>query len=340
MNLFPQTSRFVRKVEVEGLANFKTGEVVRFSSKTGMLFPLEFGFAFHELDFLRTGEPESARLVHRMSPEGSPVYELHVTFSFWAEKVVPSTWLGVDRGVYKLAAFCVTDDLGAIVEEAVFDGRSLRHVQRQVERRLAAQQRRGRVVRDRSRVAEADRAVHMTANAIVSLAKKHHAQVVLEDLTNFDAIRRTGRPKGQRRSSFNRLLGRVQYGKLVSVLDYKLAMEGLPKPVYVRAAGTSQTCPECGHWSKANRPKAPAAGGDGFNTERFECEACGHRADADLNAARVIGMKGCWWETKCRGKVQKGKKLADSLQFDNHIKECARIRTGLGGADAPVPVRA
>jgi transposase len=41
---------------------------------------------------------------------------------------------------------------------------------------------------------------------------------------------------------------------------------------------TSRTCAECGDCRKTNR-KSQA---------EFVCEACGHRADADVNAARNI----------------------------------------------------
>jgi len=93
----------------------------------------------------------------------------------------------------------------------------------------------------------------VTANKIVELAVEQNARVVVEDLSPLSAIRRRTRIKGSRRGGFNRLLNRVQYEKLKSVLLYKLGEYGLPKPVEVRAAYTSINCPECGHVSKDHR---------------------------------------------------------------------------------------
>jgi putative transposase len=44
---------------------------------------------------------------------------------------------------------------------------------------------------------------------------------------------------------------------------------------------TSQTCPVCGHISKSNRK----------TQENFECEKCGYKANADLNASRNILLR-------------------------------------------------
>ena len=44
---------------------------------------------------------------------------------------------------------------------------------------------------------------------------------------------------------------------------------------------TSQTCPVCGHISKSNRK----------TQEDFECENCGHKANADLNASKNILLR-------------------------------------------------
>jgi IS605 OrfB family transposase len=143
------------------------------------------------------------------------------------------------------------------------------HVQRQEENASRGKSARGVA----KRRAWADEAVHVTANKIVELAVEQNARVVVEDLSPLSAIRRRTRIKGSRRGGFNRLLNRVQYEKLKSVLLYKLGEYGLPKPVEVRAAYTSITCPECGHVSKAHRLKIAAD--DGFEMEEFNCVECG-----------------------------------------------------------------
>jgi IS605 OrfB family transposase len=161
----------------------------------------------------------------------------------------PDHYLGLDRGIYNLAAYAVVSENGVELTKGRISGRELRHVQRQEENGSRGKSARGVA----KRRAWADEAVHVTANKIVELAVEQNARVVVEDLSPLSAIRRRTRIKGSRRGGFNRLLNRVQYEKLKSVLLYKLGEYGLPKPVEVRAAYTSINCPECGHVSKDHR---------------------------------------------------------------------------------------
>jgi IS605 OrfB family transposase len=161
----------------------------------------------------------------------------------------PDHYLGLDRGIYNLAAYAVVSENGVELTKGRISGRELRHVQRQEENASRGKSARGVA----KRRAWADEAVHVTANKIVELAVEQNARVVVEDLSPLSAIRRRTRIKGSRRGGFNRLLNRVQYEKLKSVLLYKLGEYGLPKPVEVRAAYTSINCPECGHVSKDHR---------------------------------------------------------------------------------------
>ena len=161
----------------------------------------------------------------------------------------PDHYLGLDRGIYNLAAYAVVSENGVELTKGRISGRELRHVQRQEENGSRGKSARGVA----KRRAWADEAVHVTANKIVELAVEQNARVVVEDLSPLSAIRRRMRIKGSRRGGFNRLLNRVQYEKLKSVLLYKLGEYGLPKPVEVRAAYTSINCPECGHVSKDHR---------------------------------------------------------------------------------------
>ena len=166
-----------------------------------------------------------------------------------------------------------------------------------------------------------------TANEIVQLAVEQNARVVVEDLSPLSAIRRRVRIKGTRRGGFNRLLNRVQYEKLKSVLLYKLGEYGLPKPIEVRPANTSITCPECSHVSKDNRLKI--ASDDGFEMEEFKCVDCGYEAHADENAARVIAMKGQWLLSLPKKAERNWTQLPDELKFDAFVKNCAERRKGV-----------
>ncbi len=313
LNLFGKNSRFAEKISLRGLVDIRSGEIMTKTNQTGLLFPIKFSDKFQFQEFLdRAGQKQkfnrevqsaSAKLMHRHGR-----YEVHVAFQFETPNIEPTTLLGVDRGIYNLAAFCVIDDVGNIVAEDLFSGEDLRDVQQKEERRQSKTQKRGKIYRATTRRAESDRAVYMTANKIAAMAAKHKSQVVLENLSNL-----TKRTSKRGRSNFNRLLTRVQYSKLQQVLDYKLKLHGLPKSVSVAPQGTSQTCPECGTWNPENRLKKPSPDGKKFAMDVFLCVKCNYRHDADLNAARVIALKKKWRKELPPSKQKKfAKDLSDT----------------------------
>lgn len=321
VNLHSRTSRFASPVVVDGLVDVRTGEVMKFTSTTGALLPLEFGRDYQIEEFIARGRPQSAKLV-----KAENRYEVHVTFEYEAPRVVPKTFLGVDRGIYALAAISVVDQDGAERGGELVDGRRLRFVQRLEERRQWQAQRAGRRYTRSSRRAMADEAVHTAANRITALAREHGSQVVLEDLR-----RLTSRTKPRARSNFNRMLNRSQFEKLRNVLTYKLAIEGLPPPRTVSAAFTSQTCPCCGHIGAENRPKR--ADGDGFVMDRFQCAKCGYAAHADANAARVIALRRIWRAELPAGfNTKPNSELPAELRFEQFLRDRAE-RRGDGPGD-------
>ena len=324
LNLHSKESRFAHRVKIDNLIDVRTDEVVSFVSRTGAIFPVEFGRDFQCDEFVAKARPQSAKLLER---DGE--FEVHVTFEFETPKVEPKDVLGVDRGIYNLASLNVVDDRGSVVASKNIDGRWLRHVQRVEERRQRTLQRRGRRYTSSSRLAMANEAVHTAANAIVEMAKQHQAQVVIENLRPM-----TGRGRKRGRSNFNRVLNRSQYQKLQKVLEYKLPVVGLPRPKTVSAAYTSQTCPCCGHQDRENRPRVPLA--DGFSIERFICQGCGYEADADLNAAQVIALKKMWRDGLPQSQRTKlMAKLADRYSFKTYLRDRAAMR-GDGPGDRKV----
>jgi IS605 OrfB family transposase len=272
LNLHDEDSRFARPVTVRDLVDLRTGEVMSFTSKTGALFPLEMGAAFHDAAFIKRGRPQSAKLVHKTKRNGEPCdeFEVHITFEWQTPRVEPARWLGVDRGIHNLVAYAVTEADGTPIASGRISGLHLRHVQHQEDDRIAHAQKRGRVVRGfAKRRAWADDAVHVVANEIVALAVQHGARVVLEDLSNFIAIRRRVRIPSARRGRLNKLLNRVQHERLKFILLYKLGEHGLPEPIAVGPAFTSMTCLECGHVAKENRRKEATT--EGFGVDEFAC---------------------------------------------------------------------
>jgi transposase len=81
----------------------------------------------------------------------------------------------------------------------------------------------------------------------------------------------------------------------------------------------------CGHQSRENRPKKPD--GDGFIMDKFLCQECGYKDDADLNAARVIAMKRAWREGLPQSQRPKLMvNLSEKYQFKTYIKDRAEMR--------------
>ena len=325
LNLVPSSSKFAKltaaesKVgscrKVSNLVNMRTGEVISFSSKTGCLFPIEFGRDYQDAEFLESGSPLTAMLLRR-----DKGYFVHIAFEFKKKAISPTTFMGVDRGIYNLASMSVIDKQGTIIDRRNADGRDLRFVQRKIEQRQRKQQRRGKVFKGKQRLHAADEAVHRSANEIVAMAQKHDAQVIMENLAPLAS--RRGKRK---RSNFNRVLNRSQYQKLQSVLKYKLAVAGIPPAKEVHPAYTSQACPICGHISKDNREKI--ALDDGFKMDVFKCAECTHTDDADLNAARNIALKRMWRDSLSPAfKKKLFNEVPDKKSFPNFLKTHASKR--------------
>jgi putative transposase len=81
------------------------------------------------------------------------------------------------------------------------------------------------------------------------------------------------------KSGLNRALLDAGFGMLETLIREKAA-QAARTVVSVNPRYTSQTCAECGHVTKASREGS-----------QFACVRCGHQADADVNAARVILLR-------------------------------------------------
>jgi IS605 OrfB family transposase len=81
--------------------------------------------------------------------------------------------------------------------------------------------------------------------------------------------------------SSNIVLKDWTYYQLGEMIQYKAKIAGIVV-VRIDPYHTSQTCNVCGHSTKENRPKGTK--GQAY----FKCVSCGHKTNADLNAARNI----------------------------------------------------
>lgn len=113
-----------------------------------------------------------------------------------------------------------------------------------------------------------DTANHRYSKYIVDMAVKHGCGTIqLEDLTGINE-----------RSLF---LKNWSYYDLQTKITYKAKENGI-KVVKVSPKYTSQRCHKCGVIDAENRTVQ----------ERFECVTCGHKDNADFNAAKNIAMDG------------------------------------------------
>jgi IS605 OrfB family transposase len=296
VRLFAQGHRYCEKrVLKEGFIDCKTTARLGGKKYPGLILPLELGREFHELEYLKYGAIQSAKLVvkRREKPisrakgndaqplapnaEGHDFY-IHAAFEFTPPKVETETYLGIDRGAAKLGAATLIDRQGKPLETNLdLDGDAFKAEMRDHEERIVRLQKLGKQ-RSRKfslRGKRADIILGEYANRIVAIAKEYRSQIVIEAI------------KGV---TMGRFLKQSQFTKLKQMLTYKAEREGLPAPVEVPAAYTSQTCAKCGRKDAANRPRKDAAGK--AIQDVFLCIACGHSANADSNASQIIALRG------------------------------------------------
>lgn len=301
LRLFARHSRYWREVRLrDGLVDVRTGEALGGKRFAGVILPLEFSREYFEAEFLKHGRPQSAKLVMRRGEDGEEEFYAHIVFEFTPERVEPKTYMGIDRGSAKIGVATLIDGEGRkLCQEVELEGSAFAAEMRRLEKRIAAAQRRGirrsPLFRLRKRVA--DNLLGEFANRVVRVAIQHQSQVVLEKI---DA------------AAMNRFLKQSQFRKLHAMLTYKLERAGLPAPMDVPAAYTSQTCGRCGHSSPENRPKRDEKGR--FIQYIFKCVRCGYEENADTNASYIIALWGLHQK-------QKGVRYQEFSLFQQWLKE-------------------
>ena len=107
------------------------------------------------------------------------------------------------------------------------------------------------------------------------------------------------------KAGLNKAILNLNLGEIRDFTRYKLEERG-KLMIKVRAAYSSQECAECGHTEKANRP----------NQATFYCQGCGHKDNADNNAARVIKKRAI--ELVLSDTFAKGAKRQNVSQQENN----------------------
>jgi transposase len=192
--------------------------------------------------------------------------------------------VGIDRGV---AVSVMTSDGEALHAPSLRDGEQRRFLK--LERELEGRSRRSRNrERTNSKLAALRRRLDYRRTDWVEQETTRLATVYeLAAVENLNITGMVKRPEAKpdpelpggfipneasAKSGLARAIHASQWGKFVKRLSDKMDVKEVP------AANTSRRCNECGHTEKRNRESQAV----------FTCKDCGHRANADVNAARNI----------------------------------------------------
>jgi IS605 OrfB family transposase len=351
IRLFAQENHYCKKLVLkDGFIDCKTKKPLSGKKYPGLILPLELGREFHEKEYLTYGSIQSAKLIVKRRekptsgakarvhfagsdardkslayhiPANQPTtfntedydFYVHAAFEFQPTKIEIETYLGIDRGAAKIGAATLIDSQGKPLETNLdLEGSAfaieMRRFEEQIKRLQQSGKQRSRKLSLRGK--RADIILGEYANRIVTIAKRYRSQIVIE------AIRGV---------TMGRFLKQSQFTKLKQMLTYKAEREGLPAPVEVPAAYTSQTCARCGHKDAANRPKKDAVGK--AIQDVFLCVACGHSANADSNASQIIALRGLH-------QLENGGKFKKFDLFQQWLKELIENeKDGRDGSAAP-----
>lgn len=186
--------------------------------------------------------------------------------------------VGVDLGLTDLA--CASDGRRWEGPKALASAqRKLAHVQRKLCRQEKGSGRREKTKQQISRlhlqIANVrGNALHELTSELVGVDRPAHERpsaIVIEDLKVANMLQN---------GNLARCISDAAWAEIRRQLAYKCEWWGV-ELIVVNPAYTSQTCNVCGHVSADSR--------DG---KRFQCVACGHADDADVNAARNILARG------------------------------------------------
>jgi putative transposase len=235
--------------------------------------------------------------------------------------------VGVDVGQRYLATVATTSN-GA----QFYAGKEVRSQADHYARLQKRLQQKGTRSATRRRIALAGRERRLKLNTNHTIAKRildtyPHAFIGLEDLSGIRerCRRRKKRRKGNKllpvspkARKANRHASHWAFAELQHLLAYKAALAG-SFCIKIDADYTSQSCPKCGHTSKANRP---------YKGLLFVCEVCHYTLHADLVGARNICLRTlvirqAWVAT---GQLSVAPDVTDREAKAARLKEYAELR--------------
>ena len=214
----------------------------------------------------------------------------HWYVSFGCERALdqnpihPSTSaIGIDLGVTKLIT---TSDGQHIKPKNSFKANQIKlaALQRQLSRKVLFSQnwkkQKNKIQKLHHHIANIR---HDYLHKITTAISKNHAMIACEDLKVANMSKSasgTLENKGRNvkaKSGLNKSILDQGWGMMIDMLEYKQHWQG-GVLIKVNPRYTSQTCSQCQHITKENRQ----------TQAKFECVKCGHKANADVNAAKNI----------------------------------------------------
>ncbi|WP_373538175.1 RNA-guided endonuclease InsQ/TnpB family protein [Microcoleus sp.] len=223
----------------------------------------------------------AAKIVYQRS---SKTYYLMVSIEIELPDIEPTTITriaGVDVGMRYLA---VETDLNN--KSAFYSGKASRHRANQYQKARRTLQRKDTRSAKRRLIALSGRERRFIADVNHQISKEIAKPVSLIGLEDLTGIRertksKSGKKASKKQRKANRNSARWSFAELHGYIHYKANLTG-SLATKVPAHYTSQSCPKCGHTSKANRPNKGLM---------FRCECCGNELHADLVGARNIAMR-------------------------------------------------
>ena len=261
--------------------SFKSDQSVSIGTLNGRIVVPYEGWNKH-LDLIKTcANIGAAKIVYQRS---SKTYYLMVSLEIELPDIDPMTITrisGVDVGMRYLA---VETDLNN--KSAFYSGKASRHRANQYQKARKTLQRKGTRSAKRRLIAVSGRERRFIADVNHQMSKeiaKPNSLIGLENLTGIrDRTKsKSGKKASKKQRRANRNKARWSFAELHSYIDYKANLIG-SLATKVPAHYTSQSCPKCGHTSKANRPNKGLM---------FRCECCSNELHADLVGARNIAMR-------------------------------------------------
>ncbi|MEG4809802.1 transposase [Microcoleus sp. F8-D3] len=261
--------------------SFKTEGRVSINTLNGRVVVSYNGYNKHLALIAKCPKIGAAKIVYQRS---SKTYYLMVSLEIETLEVDPKKIArvsGVDVGQRYLA---VETDLQN--KSKFYSGKSARHKANRYHKARQTLQRKGTRSAKRRLIALSGRERRFIADVNHQISKKiakPHSLIGLENLTGIgDRTKsRSGKRASKKQRKANRNKAKWSFAELHGYIDYKANLNG-SLATKVPAHYTSQSCPKCGHTSKANRPNKGLT---------FRCECCQHELHSDLVGARNITLR-------------------------------------------------